>query len=56
VLVHSREDRDREALDRLLLLLIAQPCEGFESEFADLIRREVEKLHVPDREPEGTDG
>jgi hypothetical protein len=54
VLVRSKEDKDREALDRLLLLLIARPCEGFESEFADLIRREVEKLHVSD--PEGSDG
>ena len=44
------------ALDRLLLLLIAQPCEGFEREFNDLIRREVERLCIPDLRPEDTDG
>jgi hypothetical protein len=54
--VYAREDQDREALDRLLLLLIARPCAGFEREFADLVRREVEKLHVPEPEPKDTDG
>jgi hypothetical protein len=53
--MHRSDDGDREALDRLLLLLIARPCKGFEPEFADLVRREVEKLHVPDCELEDAD-
>lgn len=34
----------REMWDRLALLLIAQPREGWESEFEDITRREIERL------------
>lgn len=36
-----------EMWDRLVLLLIAQPREGWESEYEDITRREVERLAVP---------
>jgi hypothetical protein len=36
----------RETSERLALLLIAQPREGWESEFEELIRRELERLAV----------
>ena len=37
----------RESLDRLTLLLISRPEEGWEKEFKDIIRREIERLAVP---------
>jgi hypothetical protein len=37
----------RETWDRLLLLLIAQPRDGWESEFEEITRREIERLAVP---------
>ena len=37
----------RETSERLALLLIAQPREGWEDEFEELVRREVERLTVP---------
>jgi hypothetical protein len=37
----------RETSERLALLLIAQPREGWEEEFEELIRREVERLAIP---------
>ncbi len=40
----------RETWDRLVPLLIAQPREGFEPEFEELIRREIERRAVPDGE------
>lgn len=36
-----------EMRDRLVLLLIAQPREGWESEFEEISRREIERLAVP---------
>lgn len=36
-----------ETWDRLTLLLIAQPREGWEREFEDIIRREVMRLKFP---------
>jgi hypothetical protein len=36
-----------ETWDRLVLLLIAQPLEGWESEFEEITRREIERLAVP---------
>jgi len=42
----------RETWDRLVLLLIAQPCEGWESEFEEITRREIERLAVPVSEEE----
>jgi hypothetical protein len=37
----------RETWDRLVLLLIAQPREGWEPEFEEITRREIERLAVP---------
>ena len=36
-----------ETRDRLVLLLIAQPREGWEPEFKEITRREIERLAVP---------
>jgi hypothetical protein len=36
-----------ETSERLALLLIAQPREGWEEKFEELIRREVERLALP---------
>ena len=37
----------RENADRLALLLIARPREGWEREFEELIRREVDRIVFP---------
>ncbi len=42
----------RETWDRLVLLLIAQPREGWEPEFEEITRREIERLAVPAGEQE----
>jgi hypothetical protein len=42
----------RESLDRLTLLLISRPEEGWEKEFKDITRREIERLTVPAGEHE----
>jgi hypothetical protein len=42
----------REFLDRLTLLLISHPEEGWEQEFKDITRREIERLTVPVGEQE----
>ena len=39
----------RESLDRLILLLISRPEEGWEKEFKAITRREIERLAVPDK-------
>lgn len=39
-----------ETWDRLVLLLIAQPREGWEPEFEEITRREIERLAVPTAE------
>jgi hypothetical protein len=44
--------QDREFLDRLTLLLISHPEEGWEKEFKDITRREIERLTVPVGEQE----
>ena len=41
------DNRLRELWDRLVLLLIAQPREGWESEFTEITRREIGRLAVP---------
>jgi hypothetical protein len=38
----------RQAWDRLALLLIAYPREGWEIEFEEISRREMERLATPD--------
>ena len=42
----------RETWDRLVLLLITRPHEGWEREFEDITRREIERLAVPAEERE----
>ena len=41
------DNKHRETWDRLILLLIAQPREGWESEFSEITRREIGRLTVP---------
>ena len=41
-----------ETWDRLVLLLIACPREGWESEFEAITRREIERLAIPAGESE----
>jgi hypothetical protein len=38
------DNKFRETWDRLVLLLITQPREGWESEFEEITRREIERL------------
>ena len=44
-----------EMWDRLALLLIARPREGWETEFEEITRREIERLAVPTEKQEGRD-
>ncbi len=37
----------RETWDRLVLLLIARPLDGWETEFDQITRREIERLTIP---------
>jgi hypothetical protein len=46
----------RETWDRLVLLLITRPLKGWELEFQDITRREIERLAVSDEERERADG
>ncbi len=48
----ATDNKLRETWDRLVLLLIAQPREGWEDEFEELIHREIERLVVPAGESE----
>ena len=41
------DEKVREASDRLILLLITKPLEGWEAEFEDITRREIQRLAVP---------
>jgi hypothetical protein len=43
----AADNKLRETWDRLVLLLIARPREGWEPEFEEIIRREIERLVVP---------
>jgi hypothetical protein len=43
----ATDSKYRETSERLALLLIAQPKKGWEEEFEELVRREVERLAVP---------
>jgi NADPH-dependent 2,4-dienoyl-CoA reductase/sulfur reductase-like enzyme len=49
------ENKLHETWDRLVLLLIAQPREGWEPEFEAITRREIERLAAPTAE-QGRDG
>jgi hypothetical protein len=48
----TADTRLRETFDRLVLLLIAQPREGWEPKFEEITRREIERLAVPVSEEE----
>ena len=48
----TADTRLRETWDRLVLLLITQPQEGWELEFEEITRREIERLAVPASESE----
>lgn len=50
--MNPRNNTEREDLDRLLLLVLSEPKPGWEREFEELIRREVDRLRVPDTGPE----
>ena len=43
----AADNKLRETWDRLVLLLIARPREGWEPEFEEITRREIERLAVP---------
>lgn len=43
----ANDNNLRETWDRLVLLLIAYPREGWEPEFEEITRREIERLSVP---------
>jgi hypothetical protein len=49
----ATDDRLRETWDRLVLLLISRPREGWEPEFEEITRREIERLAVPAVEVKG---
>lgn len=46
------QSRLSETWDRLVLLLITQPREGWEPEFEEITRREIMRLAVPAAEVE----
>jgi hypothetical protein len=43
----TRDNQINETWDRLVLLLISRPREGWEPEFEDITRREIERLKFP---------
>ena len=49
----KKYDELAETWDRLVLLLIARPHEGWEPEFGEITRREIERLAVPTVTGEG---
>ena len=51
----TTDTEHRESLDRLTLLLISRPEEGWEKEFKDITRREIERLALPTSD-QGHDG
>jgi len=48
----AADNRLGETWDRLVLLLITWPREGWELEFEEITRREIERLAVPAGEQE----
>jgi hypothetical protein len=52
--MEATRDKQREMWDRLVLLLISRPREGWETEFRAITRREVERL-APVREKRDID-
>jgi len=43
----ATDSKLREIWERLVLLLIARPRDGWEPEFGEITRREIERLAVP---------
>ena len=41
------DEKVRETSDRLILLLITRPLEGWEVEFEEITRREIARLAIP---------
>jgi hypothetical protein len=48
----ASDNKFQELWDRLVLLLIAQPREGWEPEFEEITHREIERLTIPASERE----
>jgi hypothetical protein len=48
----ATDNKLRETWQRLVLLLIARPREGWEPEFEEITRREIERLAIPVGEEE----
>ena len=46
----AADNKLRETWDRLVLLLITRPRDGWEPEFEEITRREIERLAVPTAE------
>jgi len=42
----ATDNKLRETWDRLVLLLITRPQEGWETEFKEITRREIERLAI----------
>jgi hypothetical protein len=49
----ATDNKLREIWDRLVLLLMSQPRDGWEPEFHEITRREIERLAVLGAEVEG---
>ncbi len=47
MLESDNNDHLREMWDHLVLLLVARPRAGWEPEFEEIMRREIERLVVP---------
>ena len=45
--MEGTKHNDLEVWDRLVLLLIAQPLDGWEEEFKEITRREIKRLADP---------
>jgi hypothetical protein len=43
----AADNKLRETWDRLVLLIIARPQKGWESEYEEITRREIERLTIP---------
>ena len=42
--IEAKSGKQQEIWDRLVLLLISRPLEGWEAEFSAITRREIERL------------
>ena len=51
----ATDNKLRETWDRLVLLIIARPRKGWESEFEAITHREIGRLAVP-QDAQGDDG